>query len=104
MLDDLNQAYDAGVKRGVWEWAQFNDSGTPVVPIRKAIRPRQTKASLRVCGDYSVTVNPQLEVIRQPIPMPEDLLRRLGGGHCYSKGDLADAYNQIMLDEESQKR
>ena len=104
MTDDLNQAYDAGVKRGVWEWTQFNDYGTPVVPIRKAIRPGQTKASLRVCGDYSVTVNPQLEVIRQPIPMPEDLFCRLGGGHCYSKVDLADAYNQIVLDDESQRK
>ena len=58
MLDDLNQAYDAGVNRGVWEWAQFNNYGTPVVPIRKAIRPGQTKALLRVCDDYSFTVNP----------------------------------------------
>eukprot|EP00731_Ephydatia_muelleri_P003526 Em0001g3526a len=33
---DLCQAYDAGIARGVWLTTQFNDYGTPVVPIRKA--------------------------------------------------------------------
>ena len=30
-------------------------------PIRKQLQPGQHKAKLRVCGDYSVMVNPQLE-------------------------------------------
>ena len=104
LQDDLNQAYDAGVKRGIWIPTQFNDYGTPVVPIRKALLPGQTKAKLRVCGDYSVTVNPQLETHRHPIPLPEDLMRKLGGGYFFSKVDLADAYNQIKLSPESQKK
>ena len=54
---DLVDAYEAGVKKGIWERTQFNANGTPVVPIRKALLPGQTKAKLRVCGDYSVTVN-----------------------------------------------
>ena len=56
--EDLTQAYDAGIKRGIWKPTNFNAYGTPVVPIRKALLPGQTKAKLRVCGDYSVTVNP----------------------------------------------
>jgi hypothetical protein len=31
-------------------------------------------------------------------------MRRLGGGHGFSKIDLADAYNQIKLAPESQRR
>ena len=95
ILQDLNEAYEAGIKRGVWELTDFNSYGTPVVPIRKSPLPGQAKASIRVCGDYSVTVNSQLEDHRQPIPLPEDLMRKLGRGYCFSKIDLAKAYNQI---------
>ena len=102
--DELGKAYKAGITRGVWQPTQFNDYGTPVVPIRKATLPGQTKSTLRVCGDYSVTVNPQLEEHRYPMPRPEDLMQRLGGGHGFTKIDLADAYNQIQLSPESQKR
>jgi len=102
--EDLNHAYDAGIKRGVWKPTNFNAYGSPVVPIRKALLPGQTKAKLRVCGDYSVTVNAQLDDHRQPVPLPDDLMRRLGGGYGFTKIDLADAYNQIQLASESQKR
>ena len=61
MLDDLNAAYEVGIRRGIWVPTSFNDYGTPVVPVRKALLPGQKKARLRVCGDYSITVNPQLE-------------------------------------------
>jgi transposase InsO family protein len=104
LLDDLNAAYDAGIKRGIWEPVQFCDSGTPVVPVRKALLPGQKKAKLRVCGDYSVAVNSQLETHRHPIPRIDDLMQKLGGHYCYTKIDLADAYNQIKLAPESQKR
>ena len=68
-----------------------------MVPVKKALLPGQKKPKIRVCGDYSVTVNPQLEDHRHPLPLPEDLMRRLGGGNGYTKIDLADAYNQIKL-------
>lgn len=104
LLQDLSDAYDAGIEKGVWTPTQFNDYGTPVVPVKKALLPGQTKAKLRVCGDYSVSVNHQLEVHRHPLPLPEELMRKLGGGFCFTKIDLADAYNQIKLAPESQRR
>ena len=104
LLEDLNQAYDAGIAQGVWKPVQFNSYGTPVVPIRKSCTPNQAKAKIRVCGDYSVSVNPQLEPHRYPMHLPEDLMRKLSGGHGFTKVDLADAYNQVMLGLESQKR
>ena len=99
LQEDLNAAYDTGIKRGIWKPVTFNSWVTPVVPIRKVALPGK-KAALRVCGDYSVTVNCQLEEHRQPIPLPEDLMRKLGGGFGFTKIDLADAYNQIELSEE----
>ena len=104
LQEDLAQAYEAGIRRGVWQRIQFNEYGTPVVPIRKPLLPGQTKSKLRVCGDYSVAVNAQLETHRHPIPTPEHLMQKLSGGYGFTKIDLADAYNQIALGPESQKR
>ena len=101
---ELAQAYDAGIEKDIWTPVQFNDWGTPVVPIRKKAMPNASKAYLRVCGDYSTSVNPQLEIHRHPLPLPEDLMRKLGGGHGFTKIDLADAYNQIKLGPASRKR
>ena len=102
--DDLARAYDAGIARGVWTPTQFNDWGTPVVPIRKPPLSGDDKPRLRVCRDCSVTVNPQLAVHRHPLPLPEELMRKLGGGYGFTKIDLADAYHQVRLGPESRKR
>jgi hypothetical protein len=102
--EDLAQAYEAGIRNGVWKRIQFCPYGTPVVPLRKAMLPGQKKPKLRVCGDYSVTVNEQLETHHYPMPTPEELIQKLAGGYGYTKIDLADAFNQIALGPESQKR
>ena len=102
--EDLNQAYDVGIAKGIWKPVTFNEYGTPVVPVRKQSQPNQPSGAVRVCGDYSVFINGQLETHRQPMPLPEDLMRRLDGTHYFSKVDLADAYNQIELGPESQRR
>ena len=104
MLEDLNMAYEAGIKKGVWEPTTFCEYGTPVVPIKKVLLPGQNKAKIRVCGDYSVTVNPHLETHRQPMPLPDELIHRLSGGYYFSKIDRADAYNQVKVSSESQKK
>ena len=41
---------------------------------------------------------------RHPLPLPEQLKRRLSGGYGFTKIDLADAYNQIKLGPESRRR
>jgi len=58
MQEELAQAYDVGIARGIWTpTMSFNDWGTPVVPVRKAVQT-SNRPALRVCGDYSATVNP----------------------------------------------
>ena len=103
LTEELNQAYEARIAKGIWEPTQFNQYGTPVVPVRKSTSNKAT-GNIRVCGDYSKTINNQLKTHRKPIPLPEDLIRKLGGGYCYTTIDLADAYNQILLAPESLRR
>ena len=35
LQEDLNAAYDIGIKRDIWKPVKFNRWGTPAVPIRK---------------------------------------------------------------------
>ena len=103
LREDLSKGYDEGIKKGIWKQVNFNSYGTPVVPVRKAQTSNQ-KPKLRICGDYSVGINDQLEDHRHPMPLPDELMQKLGGGFGYTKIDLADAYNQIKLAPESQRR
>ena len=104
MQTELTQVLDAGVKKGIWTPVQFNDWGTPIVPVRKRSHFNTSRSVIRVCGDYSATVNPQLATHRHPLPRPEELMQKLGGGFKFTKIDLADAYNQVRLAPESRKR
>ena len=61
MLQDLEEELEVGIKNGIWKVVRFNDCGSPIVPLRKALRPGKKKQSIRVCGDYSVFINKQLE-------------------------------------------
>ena len=64
ILEDLNDAYEDEIRKGVWKPTDSNTYGTPVAPVRKAILPGQNKARIRVCKDYSVVVDSQLETHR----------------------------------------
>ena len=98
LREELGLAIENGIAKGVWEIVPFNEYGTPVVPVRKST------GKIRVSGDYSITVNPQLEKHRHLIPLPEDLIQKLSGGYGFTKVDLANAYNQVKLSSESQKK
>ena len=55
----------------------------------------------RSCGEYAVTVNPQLSVPQYPIPLPEDVFVKLRGEKRFTKLDLKNAYQQLPLDPDS---
>ena len=57
--------------------------------------------SIRICGDYKLTINRAAKPDVYPLPRVEDLLATLAGGKSCSKLDLAQAHQQIPLDESS---
>ncbi len=82
-------------KQGIITKVNHSEWGTPIVPV---VKPN---GSVRVCGDYKVTVNPVLEVEQYPLPRIEDIFANLAGGQHFSKLDLRQAYHQMVVDDES---
>ena len=50
-----------------------------------------------------MSVNPVSKLDCYPIPRLEDLFATLSGGESFSKIDLSQAYNQVLLDEYSKQ-
>ena len=66
-----------------------------MVPVPK------TEGTIRLCGDYKVTINPQLEIDQYPLPKPDNIFATLAEGKWFSKIDLKHAYQQLNLAENS---
>lgn len=59
--------------------------------------------SVRVCGDYKVTIDHVLEVSEHPMPTANDTYHPVTGGEKVTKLDLSSAYQQVLLEEESRQ-
>ena len=75
------------------EKVEFADWAAPIVPV---IKPDGT---VRICGDYKVTVNKVAKLDTYPLPHIDDIFASLAGGQKFSKLDLVHAYQQISLEE-----
>ena len=91
----VEQELDRLLKLGILKEVKHSEYGTPIVPIVKK------DGSVRITGNYKLTINKQIEVDRYPIPKIEDLLSTLGNAKLFTKLDLSSAYNQIPLHKES---
>lgn len=85
------------VETGVIEPIEFSDWAAPIVPIVKQ------DGNIRICGDFRRTVNRAAVLDPYPLPRIEDIFAKLSGGKLFSKLDLAHAFLQIPLDDDSKK-
>ena len=65
----------------------------PIVTVSKK------DGKFRICGDHKVTVNRALDIDQYPLPKPANLFATLAGGQLFTKLDLTQAYQQLLLDE-----
>lgn len=84
-------------REGIILPVEFSEWAAPIVPVAKP------NGTVRICGDYKLTVNQVSKLDNYPIPKTEDLLATLGGGEKFTKLDMSQAYQQMTLDEESRK-
>jgi hypothetical protein len=95
--EDIAEELDRLINSGVLVKVDYSDWAAPIVPVKKP------NGKYRICGDYSVTINKFLKVPEHPMPKISELLTKLNGGQSFSKLDLSQAYQQIPLDDESQR-
>lgn len=84
---EINRLVDAGILEKVdsSEWA------TPIVPVLKS------NNTVRLCGDFKVTLNPHLQIDEHPLPTIDELFSSMAGGVSFSKIDLQNAYLQMEV-------
>ncbi|KAL0879382.1 hypothetical protein ABMA27_003143 [Loxostege sticticalis] len=96
LRDKVEKEIDRLVTLGVLKPVEYSEYASPVVPVLKR------NGSVRLCADYSVSLNKQLLVEKYPLPTVNELFSKLHGARVFSKIDLSMAYNQCVLDDESQ--
>ena len=97
MKSQVDVELDRLLKEGIIEPVDNAEWASPVVVVRKK------NGSIRLCGDFKVSVNPHIEADEYPIPNPTDLLASISGATVFSKLDLSQAYAQLPLSKQSQK-
>ena len=85
------------IRLGLLEEVRDSKWAAPLVVVPKA------DGTLRLCGDYRLTVNKVANLDQYPLPRVEELLVKIAGCSIFSKVDLKSAYNQLVLDERSRE-
>ena len=95
--DAIRAELDCLEAEGILEKASHSEWAAPIIAVPKK------DGTFCICGDYKVTINQDLDVDQYPLPKPEELFTSLAGGQHFSKLDLSQAYQQLLLDEDSKK-
>ncbi|CAA9995134.1 unnamed protein product [Nesidiocoris tenuis] len=83
------------VEAGVLEPVETSDWATPVVPV---VKP---SGDIRLCGDYSGTVNRQVAVTQHPFPGFEEAFSKLSGGQLFTRLDVRSAFLHVPVSKET---
>ena len=93
----LREKVDKQLKReielGVLEPVAHSDWAAPIVPVLKS------DGNVRICGNFKLTANKAVRVDKYPLPRIEEIFSCLAGGKVFSKLDLSQAYQQVVVDE-----
>ena len=68
LRDEVEKQFQCRQDKGVQEPVEVADWAAPIVVVLKC-----DKLNVRLCGDFSVTVNPVSRLERYPIPKINDL-------------------------------
>ena len=94
---ELHRWEDMGVAEKIPESEPTPQWATPLVVVPKK------DGTVRLCGDFKVTLNKSLKVPVHPLPKVEDILNTVGPAKYISVVDLSQAYLQMPLSKASQE-
>ncbi|XP_033739309.1 uncharacterized protein K02A2.6-like [Pecten maximus] len=82
---------------GIISKVDRSDWATSIVIVPKSDK------SIRLCGDFKVTVNQCLDEQQYPLPNVDDMFAQLAVGEQVTKLDLSQAYQQLLLNNDSEQ-
>lgn len=94
LREKLDKEIDRLVESEIIEPVKFSEYASPIVPVLKS------DGSVRLCADYSQTLNKQLLIEKYPLPTVQELFTKLHGGVQFSKLDMKSAYNQCIIEDD----
>ena len=80
---------------GILQKGETSEWATPIVAVLKK------NGKVRICGDFKVTIIPQLNVNQYPLTKIEDIFASLSGGQHFSKIDLRQVCLYMKMAEKS---
>ncbi|XP_076544259.1 uncharacterized protein LOC143305275 [Osmia lignaria lignaria] len=94
----ITKEIDTLEKEGILEKVNASEWATPIVPVLKK------NNTIRICGDFSVTLNKHLVVDEHPLPTIDELFATMAGGDKFSKIDLQHACLQLEIRPEDREQ
>ena len=89
----VKQLVDTGRNTQVFK----SDWASPTVNALKS------QGMIRVCGNFSSTVNKFLDLVKYPLPTIDDVISQIGNARVFTKIVLSTAFLQVSLDEQSKQ-
>lgn len=83
------------MKESVLEKTGTSELATAMVPVLNE------NNRVRIRGDYSTTVSPQILVIEHPLLAVDELFNEMSGWTIFSKIDILQAYLKLDVDEKA---
>ncbi|XP_045453790.1 uncharacterized protein K02A2.6-like [Melitaea cinxia] len=97
LKDKVGAELDRMVRVGILKPVSYSKYASPIVAVLKK------NNGVRICGDYSVSINKDLKIDSYPLPKINELCASLHNCRYFSKIDLSNSYNQFLLDDQSQE-
>ncbi|KAK9400635.1 putative protein K02A2.6-like [Crotalus adamanteus] len=93
LKNKINTELDKLIQQGILEPVDSSPWETPIVT------PLKANGEVCICADYKCTLNKALQQHSYPVPMVSHILAFLKGGQVFTKLNLAQAYQQLPVDE-----
>lgn len=91
LKEKIDKEIDRLLKSNVIESVNQSEYASPIVPVLK------NDGAVRLCADYSQTLNKQLHIDKYPLPTVNELFTKLHGGVQFTKLDMSSAYTQFEI-------
>ena len=88
----VNKDLDRLEGLGIISPVNYSDWAAPVLAVRKV------NGQIRLCGDYSTSLNAALHPHEYPLLLPQDIFSKLARCKIFTQLDLSDGFLQVEIE------